>query len=157
MNPIKLPQMKSEEINDLIISQKICRIAINGEDYPYLAPFRYIVKNNVLYFHFTNYGRKMKLLKKEQKVCVQIEQYTPDLSSYRFVSLGGELVKVEESKEYESILKLFSDIGKRDLSTNFLAAHGLSSEEGWEAFAVHKDFILMKLIKESFRFGLKSP
>ena len=157
MNPIKLPQMNSDEIDDLIGSLKICRIAINREDYPYLAPFRYVVKDNVLYFHFTNYGRKMELLKKEQKVCVQIDHYTPDLSSYKFVSLCGTLEKVTDMTEYGSVVKIFSDTGKKGLSPKFLAAHGLSPEEGWEAFATNKEMIFMKLVKEKSRFGLKSP
>ena len=157
MNPLKLPQMKSEEIDDLIGSQKICRIAMNRYDYPYLAPFRYVVKDNVLYFHFTNYGRKMELLVKEQKVCVQIDNYTQDLSSYRFVSLCGTLEKVTDATEYGSVMKLFSDTGKRDLSVKFLAAHGLSPDEGWDAFISDKEMIFLKLVKEKSRFGLKSP
>jgi hypothetical protein len=157
MNPVKLPQMNSEEIDGLIGSQKICRIAMNRGDYPYLAPFRYVVKDNVLYFHFTNYGRKMELLKKEQKVCVQIDNYTPDLSSYRFVSLCGTLEKVTDTTEYGLVVKIFSDTGKKDLSAKFLAAHGLSVGEGWEAFTANKEMIFMKLANETPRFGLKSP
>jgi nitroimidazol reductase NimA-like FMN-containing flavoprotein (pyridoxamine 5'-phosphate oxidase superfamily) len=156
MNPFKLPQMNRAEINDLIGTQKICRIAMNRGDYPYLAPFRYVVKDNVLYFHFTNYGRKMELLKKEQKVW-QIDNYAPDLSSYRFVSLCGTLEKVTDTTEYGSVVKIFSDTGKKDLSVKFLAAHGLSPGDGWEAFSTNKEMIFMKLVKENYRFGLKSP
>jgi nitroimidazol reductase NimA-like FMN-containing flavoprotein (pyridoxamine 5'-phosphate oxidase superfamily) len=99
----------------------------------------------------------MELLKKEQKVCVQIDNYTPDLSSYRFVSLCGTLEKVTDTTEYGSVVKIFSDTGKKELSAKFLAAHGLSPEEGWEAFASNKEMIFMKLVKENSRFGLKSP
>ena len=45
----------------------------------------------------------------------------------------------------------------RALSVNFLAAHGLSPDEGWGAFTSKKEMIFMKLIKEKSRFGLKSP
>jgi nitroimidazol reductase NimA-like FMN-containing flavoprotein (pyridoxamine 5'-phosphate oxidase superfamily) len=63
----------------------------------------------------------MELLKKEQKVCVQIDNYTPDLSSYRFVSLCGTLEKVTDTTEYGSVVKIFSDIGKKELSAKFFS------------------------------------
>jgi uncharacterized protein len=157
MEPIKLPSMNDTEICELIKEQSICRIAINGEEYPYLAPFRYIVIGNTLYFHFTDYGRKMKLLEKNRKVCVQIERYQPDLSSYRFVSLSGELGKVDDPNEYKEAVLTFSEVGKKTLSTKFLAAHGLDPSEGWESFSPCKQFIIMKLEKIYEKIGLKSP
>ena len=157
MEPIKLPWMDDAEIGELVKEQSICRLAINGEEYPYLAPFRYIVIGNTLYFHFTDYGRKMKLLEKNRKVCVQVERYQPDLSNYRFVSLRGELKKVENPSEYKEAVLTFSEIGKKMLSTKFLAAHGLDPSEGWESFSPCKQFIIMKLEKISEKIGLKSP
>jgi nitroimidazol reductase NimA-like FMN-containing flavoprotein (pyridoxamine 5'-phosphate oxidase superfamily) len=155
MEPVKLPWMDDAEIGELVKEQRICRIAINGEEYPYLAPFRYIVIGDTLYFHFTDYGRKVKLLEKNRKVCVQIERYQPDLSSYRFVSLRGELEKVDDPNEYKEAVLTFSETGKK-VSTKFLAAHGLDPSEGWESFSPCKQFIIMKL-KISEEIGLKSP
>ena len=157
MEPIKLPWMDDSEIGELVREQSICRIAINGEEYPYLAPFRYIVIGNTLYFHFTDYGRKVKLLEKNRKVCVQIERYQPDLSSYRFVSLRGELEKVDDPNEYKEAVLTFSKTDKKMLSTKFLAAHGLDPSDGWESFSPRKQFIIMKLEKISEKIGLKSP
>ena len=58
----KLPKMTKQEIWKLIRRQRLCRIAFKGKDYPYLAPFQYVVLNGILYFHFTDYGTKMKLI-----------------------------------------------------------------------------------------------
>ena len=157
MEPFKLPQMSKSEIDYLINSQKISRIAMNGGEYPYLAPFRYVILEKTLYFHFTDYGKKMKLLKNDCKVCVQIEQYEPDLSSYRFVSLCGKLIQVEDPKEYDEIRSMFSETGKKGLSTAFLAAHGLNPEKGWDAFKDEEQLLFMKLVSLTWKIGLKSP
>ena len=75
----------------LVESTNDLSIALSGEDYPYLAPFRYVKRNDILYFHFTDYGKKMRFLKKSKKACVQIEKYNSDLSNYRFASFRGQL------------------------------------------------------------------
>ena len=156
MSPYKLPWMSKDEINTLVSTQYMCRIAFNGEDYPYLAPFRYIQINGVLYFHFTDYGKKMKLLKQDNRACVQIEKYTPDLSSYQFVSYRGHLVKLEDSIEQAKAVKLFRETGEKTVSPVFLAAHGFDPVEGWAAFTGDK-LVIMKLVNIVERIGLKSP
>ena len=157
MEPIKLPWMSESEINDLIDSQTICRIALKGSDYPYLAPFQYIRLADVLYFHFTDYGIKMRFLQENRKACVQIEYYEPDLSSYKFVSLRGELEQVKDLDKYEKAVKMFAEIGKKRLSPKFLAAHGLDPDGDWDSFNVSKQFVIMKLVNVTDKIGLKSP
>lgn len=145
------------QINDLLGQQIICRIAINGDDYPYLAPFRYVRIEDTFYFHFTDYGKKMRLLQKKRGACVQVEQYTPDLSSYRFVSLRGQLEQVKDQAEYETAVCEFRESGRSGLSTKFLAAHGFSPEAGWDSFDASKQPLIVKLVNITERVGLKSP
>ena len=59
---LKLPKMTKQEMWKLIRRQRLCRIAFKGDTYPYMAPFQYVVLDGVLYFHFTDYGKKMKLI-----------------------------------------------------------------------------------------------
>ena len=75
MKPYKLPKMSSQEIDTLLKQQKICRIAFRGEEFPYLAPFQYVKIGDSLYFHFTDYGRKMRLIEKDNRVCIGIESF----------------------------------------------------------------------------------
>jgi nitroimidazol reductase NimA-like FMN-containing flavoprotein (pyridoxamine 5'-phosphate oxidase superfamily) len=148
--------MSSDEIEGLLSSQFMSRIAFNGDEYPYLAPFRYVRINGILYFHFTDYGKKMKLLEKDNRVCVQIESYLPNLSKYNFISIRGNLVKVHEPSELQKVINLFAETGRQNISTNFLAAHGFSPEEGWDIFN-KKDLVLFKLVDIVEKVGLKSP
>jgi nitroimidazol reductase NimA-like FMN-containing flavoprotein (pyridoxamine 5'-phosphate oxidase superfamily) len=103
--------MSSEEVNNLLDKENICRIAFNGEDFPYMAPFQYVRIGNALYFHFTNYGKKMRLLNQDKKVCVSVESLLPDMSDYSFVVLRGELEKVENLGERELAIRKLSEVG----------------------------------------------
>jgi nitroimidazol reductase NimA-like FMN-containing flavoprotein (pyridoxamine 5'-phosphate oxidase superfamily) len=155
--PFKLPLMSNVEVKNLLDQENICRIAFKGDEFPYMAPFQYITIGNVLYFHFTNYGKKMRLLKKDKKVCVSIESLVPDMSEYRFVVLRGELEKVEDTEEREIAIRKLSEFGRKRLSENFLAAHGFSPAEGWGSLLPEKSLVIYKLENVSETIGLKSP
>jgi nitroimidazol reductase NimA-like FMN-containing flavoprotein (pyridoxamine 5'-phosphate oxidase superfamily) len=152
----RLPKMNNNEIAKLIGGQFLCRIAFVGEEYPHIAPFQYVFLDGTLYFHFTDYGRKVTLLEKDKGVCVEIEEYEPDLNEFKFVVLKGKLEIVNDSSERERIIETMAEQGKRMLSENFLTAHGLKKEEGWSAFSSEKPFIIVKL-NASRVSGLKSP
>lgn len=156
MDIIKLPIMSKGEVEALINAQNLCRIALNGPNHPYLIPFRYVNVNGVLYFHFTDYGKKMRLLDRDNKVCVQIESYKPDLSQYNFVSIRGALEQVDDPSEYSKVVKMFRESGK-ELSTKFLAAHGIDPSRGWDEFKEGKGLVIMRLVDIVEKVGLKSP
>ncbi len=83
----KLPRMNREELHEVLRTQVLCRIAFHDINYPYIAPFQYLLLDNTLYFQFANYGKKMRLLKQDNRVCVEVESYTSDLSHYSFIIL----------------------------------------------------------------------
>jgi len=97
MKTIKLPKMSEEEIREAINSHNLCRIAFIDDDFPYISPFQYVCIDNTLYFHFTDYGKKRELLSKNPNVCVSIENFEPDLSSYYFISMQGILILTTEN------------------------------------------------------------
>jgi len=127
---VKLSKMSRREIDKILSTQMLCRIAFRGTDYPYIAPFQYVYINGSLYFHFTDYGRKMKILKKDNRVCVEIERLSPELSDYSFVSLTGSLSLVKDTTERNMVIRKMAEDGREKLSPRFLAAHGLKMEEG---------------------------
>jgi len=110
-----------------------------------------------LYFHFTDYGKKMRLLEKDKRVCVEIEKYRPDLSEYNFVVLRGELEVVRDPHERAKVINRIAEEGKQKLSTNFLAAHGFKKEEGWSSFTPERPVVIVKLKEVAEEIGLKSP
>lgn len=157
MTIVKLPKMEKHEINQLIREQILCRIAFKGDEYPYMAPFQYVLMNGSIYFHFTDYGKKMRLLERDKRVCVEIEKYRQDLSEYRFVVLRGTLKVVTDAHERATIIRRMAEEGQQRLSPNFLAAHGFRKEEGWSSLTPEKPLVIVKLENVTQEIGLKSP
>ena len=157
MTKEEMPKMKENEIEQLIREQFLCRIAFKGDLQPYIAPFQYAYVNGVLYFHFTDYGKKMSFFKQETPVCVEIERYTPDLSEYGFVVLTGKLRLVEDQEERRKAIEKMAEGGKQKLSPNFLIAHGFSIGSDWSVFTPDKPILIIKLDEVTEKIGLKSP
>ena len=154
----KLPKMTKQEIWKLIRRQRLCRIAFKGKDYPYLAPFQYVVLDGILYFHFTDYGTKMKLIENDKRVCVEIEEYREDLSEYRFVVLRGTLKVVNDPQERARAITKLAEDGEQKLSTNFLPAHGFNKEDDWSSLIpTNHSLVAVKLEDIKQEIGLKSP
>lgn len=122
-----------------------------------MAPFQYVFLNGQLYFHFTDYGNKIVLLKEGNEVCVEIERNTPDLGKYSFVTINGTLKIVEDKDERRNAIEKMADFGENNLSTNFLHAHGFESKDGWTKLKAKQDILVVKLDKIRFKKGLKSP
>ncbi|OPX72072.1 MAG: Pyridoxamine 5'-phosphate oxidase [Methanoregulaceae archaeon PtaB.Bin152] len=146
MEIVKIPRMDKKEYDSLIEKGYICRIAFQGEKYPYIAPFLYVFDGKFLYFLSTKYGKKLEYFRKSPYVAVEVEKYTRDLSSYTFVSMQGYLEEVTDSIEKKLIRQEFVDLIKeRHLSTNILAALGHSPQDPPEAIAREERSLVWKL------------
>ena len=152
-----MPKMNEKEIQNLISEQFLCRIAYRGETQLHIAPFQYVVVDGTLYFHFTDYGKKMSFFKQGTPVCVEIERYTPNLSEYEFVVLTGNLKLVENPEERKRAIMKMAEVGKQQLSPNFLVAHGLPQGSDWREFTDDQPFLIIKLVDVKEKTGLKSP
>ena len=156
MTIFKLPNMSKCEVQNVIQDQFLCRIAFHGREYPYVAPFQYTVIDSSLYFHFTDYGKKMKLLERDNRICVEIEKYKPDLSEYKFVVMRGSLRIVTDPEERKRVIEKMAQEGERRLSTNFLSAHGFH-QKSWSSFSHEKPLVIVKLEHVEQVIGLKNP
>ncbi|OPX71292.1 MAG: Pyridoxamine 5'-phosphate oxidase [Methanoregulaceae archaeon PtaB.Bin108] len=146
MEIVKIPRMEKEEYDSLIEKGYICRIAFQGEKYPYIAPFLYVFDGKFLYFLSTKYGKKLDYFRKSPYVAVEVEKYTRDLSSYTFVSMQGYLKEVTDSIEKKLVRQEFVDLIKeRNLSKNILAALGHSPQDPPEAIAMEERSLVWKL------------
>ncbi|MDG6256269.1 MAG: pyridoxamine 5'-phosphate oxidase family protein [Methanomicrobiaceae archaeon] len=146
MDIVKIPRMEKQEYDRLIDEGYVCRIAFQGDKYPYIAPFLYVFDGKFLYFLSTKYGRKNDLFKKHPYVSVEVEKYTSDLSSYTFVTMQGYLVQEEDAITKKIVRKKFVDmIEERNLSTNILAALGHQPDEPVDAITAEERSNIWKL------------
>jgi nitroimidazol reductase NimA-like FMN-containing flavoprotein (pyridoxamine 5'-phosphate oxidase superfamily) len=104
-------KIENEKIINKILSESIvCRIGLFDEEYPYVIPLNYGYKNNALYIHCATEGKKIDLIRKNNKVCFEIEESYKILedevsckwtTKYRSVIGNGEIEIINDFKEKE--------------------------------------------------------
>ena len=111
-------------IDDILSKSEICRIAIMDGDRPYIVPLNYGYYDNVLYFHSAPLGKKIDLIKINNKVCFEIEYFVEiikgDLpcdwgAKYRSVIGYGTIEFVTDFEKKKAGLDiLMRQYGKKD-------------------------------------------
>ena len=158
MSMIKIPPMDKEEYDDLIKQNFIGRIAFKGENYPYITPFMYIFDGGFLYFLSTKYGKKIKEIKLNSNVAVEIEKYSEDMSNYKFANLQGRIVEVEDEEDKKKIKEMFIQMIKdKNLSNKALAAIGHSPNESIQLILKEDRTMVWKLVDLKQIVALKNP
>ncbi len=86
---------KKADIEAVIAEAEFCRLGLIDGDQPYIVPLNFGYRDNVLYFHSAKEGKKMELIKRSPKVCVEFEANT-------------RIIKAEEAckwaTEYQSVI-----------------------------------------------------
>ena len=62
-----------EIIRHILANSSICRIGLTDGETAYIVPLNYGFSSGALYFHAAPNGKKMDLLKKNNRVCFEIE------------------------------------------------------------------------------------
>jgi uncharacterized protein len=60
-------------IQELLSKAEVCRLAMVDEGEPYIVPLNYGFRDNALYVHSAAAGRKIDVLKRNSRVCFEIE------------------------------------------------------------------------------------
>jgi ribosomal-protein-alanine N-acetyltransferase len=68
-------------IEEILSRSEVCRIAMNDRESPYLLPFNYGYRDRCLYIHSAASGKKIDLLKRDGRVCFEIELATEVISN----------------------------------------------------------------------------
>jgi nitroimidazol reductase NimA-like FMN-containing flavoprotein (pyridoxamine 5'-phosphate oxidase superfamily) len=155
---LKMPSMDKSEYDKLIKEEYICRIAFQGENYPYIAPFLYIFDGKFMYFLSTKYGQKVRHFRRNPLVTVEVEKYAPDLSNFAFVAIPGRLEEVQDPTTKGIIRQKFVElIKKKNLSSVVLSALGHSPDEPVDALLTEERNSVWKLTGVRIRniLGLK--
>ena len=104
-----------DDIEKIIEKALCCRIGLVDDDEPYIIPVSFGYERNALYFHTALEGRKIGLIKRNNKVCFEIDAdvvMVEDLESYnctanyRSVIGTGRAFILESDEEKSQGLKL---------------------------------------------------
>ena len=63
----------SIDMEKIIRSAQVCRLAMVDDGEPYLVPLNFGYRDATLYFHSAPEGRKIRLLRQTAKVCFEID------------------------------------------------------------------------------------
>lgn len=103
------------EIEDIIQKAKVCRIAMVDGDEPYVVPVCFGYKKNSLYIHGANAGRKIDILKRNNRVCFEVDVDVEIVSKekacnfstkYRSVIGTGKAYILEKDEEKQRALNV---------------------------------------------------
>jgi nitroimidazol reductase NimA-like FMN-containing flavoprotein (pyridoxamine 5'-phosphate oxidase superfamily) len=62
-----------QELQAIIQSAQVCRLAFADHDTPYVVPMHFGIKGNTLYFHCAHEGRKLDIISRNPTVCFEVE------------------------------------------------------------------------------------
>jgi nitroimidazol reductase NimA-like FMN-containing flavoprotein (pyridoxamine 5'-phosphate oxidase superfamily) len=61
------------EIERIIQKALVCRVGLSDGDSPYMVPVCFGFKDDTLYFHSAQEGKKIEILRKNNKVCFEMD------------------------------------------------------------------------------------
>ncbi len=132
-------------IEEILSSAEVCRIAMIDDGRPYIVPLNYGYKNNTIYFHSSQLGKKIELLKLNNKVCFEIE-------------LHSQIVKRDNpcdwSTKYRSVIGygtidfIEDPFGKREGLDIIMAHYGGSGKNIYKDTLINRIIILRLRIEE---------
>lgn len=65
--------MDKDEIEAVIRKAVVCRLGLAGDEGPYVVPICFGYEDGVLYFHCGPKGKKVEMLRKDDRVCVEFD------------------------------------------------------------------------------------
>ncbi|MEN8187326.1 MAG: pyridoxamine 5'-phosphate oxidase family protein [Bacteroidota bacterium] len=111
-------------INEILSKSHICRIGLFDNEYPYVVPMNYGYNENSLYFHCSSKGKKLDLIRKNNKACFEIEQSHEVIKNevsckwttkYRSVIGFGNIdIVTDHNEKIEALDFIMSQHGKED-------------------------------------------
>ena len=61
------------EIHEILEKALVCRLGLYDGRYPYVVPLNYGFRDGRLYFHSAREGRKIEILKNNDRVCIEVD------------------------------------------------------------------------------------
>jgi hypothetical protein len=80
------------EMEAIIRSSSVCRLALSRDNVPYIVPLCFGYQENALYFHTARDDEKLRILEKNRNVCFEFDIDQEIVKDYDI--LGKQLYKL---------------------------------------------------------------
>lgn len=107
------------EIDSILSKAIVCRISIIDHETPYIVPMNFGYKDDILYLHSAPEGKKIDLLKRNPRVCFEVE------SDLEIINTG---IPCKWSMNYISVIgygkaKFITDIEQKQKALHIIIDH----------------------------------
>jgi len=100
-------EIKDKTIIDKILStSEICRLGFIDDDRAYILPFNYGYQDGFIFIHCAREGKKINLIKKNNLVCIEIEQIV-------------KIERYEKACKWETRYRSLTGYGKIEIITDY--------------------------------------
>ncbi len=115
-----LGELNNTQINNLLSSQVVGRLACTDGDTPYIVPTTYTYDGEYIYAQ-TNAGKKLKLLRKNPNVCFEVDKMI-DMRNWQSVIVEGKFEELKD-KAFKKGREVFSERFFSMLTSTTVHAH----------------------------------
>ncbi|MDA8135118.1 MAG: pyridoxamine 5'-phosphate oxidase family protein [Desulfobacteraceae bacterium] len=111
-----------KEMEDILKACSVCRLAMVDEDKPYLVPMNFGYRDGALYLHSAREGKKIDLIRKNPRVCFEVDEIVQFRKAkeacdwgveYKSVIGSGKAVFLSDPEEkrraFDTIMAQYSD------------------------------------------------
>lgn len=131
-------------IQEILDKSIICRVAFQGDEYPYVVPMNYGYKDGILYFHCATEGKKLELIRKTSKVAFEItekQELVPGDKSCQWTEHYRSIFGVGE-------MEILSDFTQKLQGLDVLMHHHGKVKNAYDPKLVDRLLVLKLTIKE---------
>ena len=100
--------MTSAEIENVLQSQSICRLACNDKKFPHLIPISYFYDGKYIYCQ-SQHGKKIELMQKDPNVTILVD-IIGSMNNYKSVIVNGEYQELKGHEADDARKLLFEQI-----------------------------------------------
>ena len=88
-------EIKDKDIIEWILKEaQVCRIALCDNNKPYIVPMNFVFKDNYLYLHSANEGKKMAILNRNRNICFEVDIKKELITSEKVCNCGMKYYSV---------------------------------------------------------------
>jgi uncharacterized protein len=143
-------ELNKEQINNILSSQAIGRLACTDGMQPYIIPVTYAFDGNYIYGQ-TNTGLKLKMLRKNPNVCFEVEIMT-DMQNWQCIIVYGHFEELKNKEAENAREILFGRVYTLQTSSTVHAhEHGVSAKID-DSKRVKMTLYRIKIIKVTGRY-----
>lgn len=133
-------------IDEIFAAAGVCRIAMVDNGEPYIVPLNYGYRNNVLYVHSAAEGRKIEILKRNSRVCFEIESPSEIIKHAEPCHWGTK----SRSLIGYGFIKIISDYQQKKLGLDIIMEHYGKTDLNVYNEKQLNAVVILKIIIESF-------